>query len=139
MFSDSDDYRDPGRRGLAGIDFARGLMRRHGNLLSKTSRGNLTEMIEEIRSVPLTPFVPPEPSPWTIYQICSGEVDWEKEIEDDEDEDEEEDLGRLNPCAGSSRLAATIPAGAGAEEIQEMPPPRRRAGTTPIHTGRHST
>jgi len=101
-------------RGKPGLEVARGMLRRHGALLSRNTRRECDEMIAEYAELPLTPPEPPEPSPWTVYQICRGEVDWEEEMkkrEHDADIDaDEEDYypteplrkpdvpGRNDPC-----------------------------------------
>ncbi len=95
--------------GRQGLENARKMLRRHGSLLSRSGRRECEEMIQEYGALP--PREPPavDPSPWTVYQICDGEVDWEAELESEEEQDEEEYFpseplrrhavpGRNEPC-----------------------------------------
>jgi hypothetical protein len=96
-------------RGRAGADSARSLLRRHGSLLSRDARRDCEDMIEQFNAMPLA-APGPNPSTWTVYDICNGDVDWEAELEPEEDDefDDEEYIpepvrkkaapGRNDPC-----------------------------------------
>jgi SEC-C motif len=75
--------------GRAGIETARSLLRRHASLLSRDARRASDELIEEFSSLARPPVPSPDPSPWTVYDICDGEVDWEAERESEEEDEEE--------------------------------------------------
>jgi hypothetical protein len=93
------------------LELGRGLLRRQGHLLSKDCRRAVDELLTEFSTTPPVPGTrePAEPSPWNIYQICNGEVDWENEMARDEiPEDDAEYIphpirrqalpGRNDPC-----------------------------------------
>jgi len=91
-------------RGLPGVETARTLLRRNSSLLSRKTRRECEELMDVLGSGPLPPPPPDEPSRWTVYDICAGEVSWEEEEErleadefDDEFEDEEPDLFPVEP------------------------------------------
>jgi hypothetical protein len=101
--------------GRPGIDFARSMLRRHGDLLSRNFRRECDEMIEEFAGISIPPRPPAEPSSWTVYDICAGEVDWESEEEESEEFPDDDEFipepirrqarpGRNDPCwCGSGR------------------------------------
>ena len=97
--------------GRAGLEFSRKMLRRHGGLLSKGCRRECDAMIEDFGSFAIPPRPPADPSPWTVYDICSGIVDWGAEaVKEEEEEEDEDDLippepvrrkftpGRNDPC-----------------------------------------
>jgi len=100
-------------RGRPGLELARATLRRTSDLLSRKGRALCEDLIADLGagSIPVPPS--PEPSPWTVYDICAGNAVWE----DDEEEsgDEEDDFspeparrkhtpGRNDPCwCGSGR------------------------------------
>jgi hypothetical protein len=74
------------------VERGRGLLRRIGPLLSRDCRRAVDELLTEYSTKPLGDPPPRmETSPWNVYQICNGEVDWETEMaEDDIGEDDAE-------------------------------------------------
>jgi hypothetical protein len=93
-------------RGRAGVELARSLMRRNGALLPKKIRRECEDLVEALGARGDLPPLPAQPSPWTVYDICSGNAVWE-----DEEEEEQEDFapppepvqrrhtpGRNDPC-----------------------------------------
>jgi len=91
-------------RGPAGVDTARMLLRRNMSLLSRKTRRECEELLEVLGSGPLPPPPPDQPSRWTVYDICAGDVSWEEEEErleaedfEDEFDDEEPDLFSVAP------------------------------------------
>lgn len=92
------------------VEKGRGLLRRIGHLLSRECRRVADEMLTEYGTRPLgDPLPPMNPSPWTVYEICNGEVDWETEMADDDIEEDDADYipepierqalpGRNDPC-----------------------------------------
>jgi len=133
-------------RGRAGAEAARSLLRRHGSLLSRETRRDCDEMIEEFSALPSKA---PEatPSEWSVYDICQGEVDWEAELvsEEDEDFDDEEEYipepvrkkavpGRNDPCwCGSGKKYKKCHLEA--DEKAEREPVKRPAGASPKPEG----
>jgi hypothetical protein len=100
--------------GRPGLEFARTMLRRHGALLSRKIRRECEEMIEEFGAITFPPRPPAEPLPWTVYDICGGNVDWEAQAEESMEEDDESlppepvrralTPGRNDPCwCGSGR------------------------------------
>jgi hypothetical protein len=94
--------------GRPGLDFARTMLRRHGGLLSKKARRTCEGIIEDLSSVTIPARSPAEPSPYTVYNICGGDVDWEevqeKAMAEDDDSHPPEPVrrmltpGRNDPC-----------------------------------------
>ena len=96
--------------GRAGPEFSRAMLRRHGGLLSRKCRRDCDAVIEEFGSIAIPSRPPADPSPWTVYDICSGIVDWAAEAAKEEEEEQEEELiptepvrrkstpGRNDPC-----------------------------------------
>jgi hypothetical protein len=98
-------------RGKTVVELGRGLLRRLGHLLSRDCRRVVDELLTEFSTRPPVPGPPEpaEPSPWSIYQICNGEVDWETEMANDEIAGDDEEYipdpiqrqalpGRNDPC-----------------------------------------
>jgi hypothetical protein len=90
-------------RGREGVDFGRAALLNQGGLLSRKVRRECEGLLAELQDANVPPVSPP-PSPFTVYQICSGEASWS---EDDEDEDESAPIvpvrraatpGRNDPC-----------------------------------------
>jgi hypothetical protein len=93
--------------GRPGLDLSRTMLRLHGRMLSRKSRRDCDEIIEEFGSIKIPERPPAEPSPWTVYDLCGGTIDWEAEMEESTDDDD--DLppepvrrksapGRNDPC-----------------------------------------
>lgn len=95
--------------GRTGLGRARGVLQRHGGTLSRAARRDCETLLATIKEADL-PSIGPSPSPWTIYEICAGEVDWEDVRQLEEDEIEEDfspepepirragNRGRNDPC-----------------------------------------
>ena len=79
-------------RGGAGMQTARNILRRHGGILSRKMRRDCENMLEEFRVLQPDPPPPPNPASWTVYQICSGEIDWEEERKAAAGEEDEDDF-----------------------------------------------
>ncbi|MGA2267201.1 MAG: SEC-C domain-containing protein [Bryobacteraceae bacterium] len=96
-------------QGRAGVELARAVLKRNAALLPKKTRRECEDLIEALGPGGTLPPLPAKPSPWTVYDICSGKAIWEEE-EDEEDKEEEEDFqppepvrrkytpGRNDPC-----------------------------------------
>jgi tetratricopeptide (TPR) repeat protein len=92
-------------RGPKGIERAREMLRRNGHSLSSKARLHCEEFLAGLEDG-ATPGPPPPAFPYTIYEICAGEVSWE--IDEDEDSLDEEPPerpvnvrqvpGRNDPC-----------------------------------------
>lgn len=93
---------------ILGIDFGRSMFQRYRHLMSRKARQECLDIIEEISAGPIPERSPAEPSPWSIYEVCGGEVDWQEE-QDAEEEDLDDEYvpepirrtakpGRNDPC-----------------------------------------
>jgi hypothetical protein len=93
-------------RGLAGVELARAVLRRHSARLPKNIRRECDDLIEALGAREAVPPLPAKPSPWTVYDICAGKAVWEAD-----EEEEQEDFapppepvqrghtpGRNDPC-----------------------------------------
>jgi hypothetical protein len=87
-------------RGRAGVEVARTMMRRNGALLPKKIRRECEELIEALGAGGPPPPLAVEPSPWTVYDICSGKATWEEEEEEDQEEFKPPEPVRRGPTPG---------------------------------------
>jgi hypothetical protein len=86
--------------GSAGVERARALIRRYSSRISRQARRSCEEILETLAEFANNP-PPPQPSPYTVYDICAGEAVWDEE---EEEEDAAPPLdrvpkpGRNDPC-----------------------------------------
>ena len=77
-----------------GLQLARRMLRRHGNLMDRDSRRECNEKIElfsENGGNLLRTLGEAKRAEWTVYQICAGEAEWPDDQEDDQEDEAEFD------------------------------------------------
>ncbi|MBI4875005.1 MAG: hypothetical protein HY822_10280 [Acidobacteria bacterium] len=75
-------------RGRAGLQQARAVLERNREVLSRKIRWACKDLIDKLVPHAGAPPPAPEPSPYTVYDVCAGNAVWgEAEKEEDEEED----------------------------------------------------